>query len=100
MDGTLAAMSVARGLRHRDPVAARLVRRLPPGAQFLGSIAPERWTALRLRRGQRPPAPGAFASFGAGSWIVPPASVIGPERIAIGDGVVILEGSSLVVAGG
>jgi acetyltransferase-like isoleucine patch superfamily enzyme len=38
-----------------------------------------------------PPPPSAFAAFGDGSWIVPPARVSTPEAIRIGAGVIIHE---------
>jgi acetyltransferase-like isoleucine patch superfamily enzyme len=41
------------------------------------------------------PHPTEFASFGAGAWVVPPTEVVGAERIAIGDGVVVLEHGTL-----
>jgi acetyltransferase-like isoleucine patch superfamily enzyme len=47
-----------------------------------------------------PPAPDEFARFGAGSWIVPPTEVIGAASITIGDGVIVLEHGSLLVAPG
>lgn len=60
--------------------------------------------AVRLRRLRAaaardvtPPPPGAFARFGAGSWIVPPCRVSEPEHIEVGDGVVILEHAWLSV---
>ncbi len=44
-----------------------------------------------------PPPPSAFAAFGAGSVIVPPARVTMPHRIHIGDRVVINEHSWISV---
>jgi acetyltransferase-like isoleucine patch superfamily enzyme len=44
-----------------------------------------------------PPPPSAFAAFGEGSWIVPPARVTSPECIEIGRGVVIHEHAWLSV---
>lgn len=49
------------------------------------------------RRDVTPPRPSAFACFGAGSVIVPPARVLAPECIEIGDGVVIHEHAWLSV---
>jgi acetyltransferase-like isoleucine patch superfamily enzyme len=43
------------------------------------------------------PNPSAFARFGNGSWIVPPAVVERPEQIEVGNRVVILEGAMLRV---
>ena len=51
----------------------------------------------RVARDLRVPPPSAFAAFGSGSVIVPPARVNTPERIEIGDGVVLLEGAWLAV---
>jgi acetyltransferase-like isoleucine patch superfamily enzyme len=46
-----------------------------------------------------PPPPQAFAAFGKGSIIVPPARVTMPEAIEIGDGVVIHEHAWISVVG-
>ena len=46
-----------------------------------------------------PPPPQAFAAFGNGSIIVPPARVTMPEAIEIGDGVVIHEHAWISVVG-
>lgn len=55
----------------------------------------ERWVAARLAnetiRALVAPPPRAFASWGEGSVIVPPARVDGPERIHVGTGVMIHE---------
>jgi acetyltransferase-like isoleucine patch superfamily enzyme len=66
----------------------------------LGPTAPlerrlETWVAARPV-----PEPGAFARFGAGSWVVPPAVVEGAERIEIGDEVLVLEQATLVAGPG
>jgi galactoside O-acetyltransferase len=53
-----------------------------------------RW---KVGRALAPPPPDAFASFGAGSWIVPPARVSEPGHIEVGDRVVILEHAWLSV---
>lgn len=50
-----------------------------------------RLVAATVARDTTPPPPSAFASFGAGSWIVPPARVTMPEVISIGERVVIHE---------
>lgn len=44
-----------------------------------------------------PPPPAAFASFGEGSVIVPPARVTTPDAIHIGDGVIVHEHAWLSV---
>jgi acetyltransferase-like isoleucine patch superfamily enzyme len=75
-----------------------------------GAVA---WARTRLRSGwplarrirvwvdEHPaPDPSEFAAFGDGSWVVPPTEVIGPERISIGVGVIVLEHGSLVTAPG
>jgi acetyltransferase-like isoleucine patch superfamily enzyme len=84
------------------PLADRLLQRVrgAPGGTRVGGLLPERWTALRPGPGQTPPAPREFASFGANSWIVPPARVAGADAIDVGDGVVVMEYSSLRVHGG
>jgi acetyltransferase-like isoleucine patch superfamily enzyme len=51
-----------------------------------------------LRAATRPPAPGAFAAFGAGSVLAPPVRVEHPEWIRIGAGVVIHEYAYLAVS--
>ncbi|MGH9049708.1 MAG: acyltransferase [Acidimicrobiia bacterium] len=63
-------------------------------------LAPLRATVGRPVDGQVPPPPRAFARFGDGSWIVPAALVQNPQRVAIGDRVVVLEHASLVVLEG
>lgn len=57
----------------------------------------DRRLAAAAARDQLAPPPSAFASFGAGSWIVPPARVWGAEWISVGDDVVILEHAQLSV---
>jgi hypothetical protein len=42
-----------------------------------------------------PPPPRAFADFGDGSWVVPPARVLGAPYIAVGASVVLMEHSEL-----
>ena len=74
--------------------------------------APMRWTRLQeriadVRRSRlvaartaghlTPPPRSAFAAFGDGSWIVPPARVTSPECIEIGHDVVIHEHAWLSV---
>jgi carbonic anhydrase/acetyltransferase-like protein (isoleucine patch superfamily) len=53
--------------------------------------------AVRTMRDTNPPPPSAFASFGEGSWIVPPARVLTPEAISIGRDVTIHEHAWLSV---
>jgi acetyltransferase-like isoleucine patch superfamily enzyme len=62
----------------------------------LQELLPPRLTILRVPADRNPP-PSAFARFGESSWVVPPASVTRPERVAIGDGVVVMEHSTLEV---
>ena len=52
---------------------------------------------VRTMRDNNPPPPSAFASFGEGSWIVPPARVFTPEAISIGRHVTIHEHAWLSV---
>jgi acetyltransferase-like isoleucine patch superfamily enzyme len=47
-----------------------------------------------------PPPPHTFAAYGEGSWVVPPARVARPERIAIGRKVVVMEHATLRVLDG
>lgn len=62
----------------------------------------DRWHSARLLRRTNaalmPPPPSAFASFGAGSVIVPPARVEGPGHIQIGADIVIHEHAWLAAA--
>lgn len=75
-------------------------RRLPAMArEELGSLAPERWTALRTPPDRRVPPAHRFASYGRQSFVVPPARITGAERIEIGDGVIVLEDCGLHVGG-
>lgn len=73
----------------RRAVSARLAPTRPLERQLRG------WLAACPS-----PDPAAFARFGEGSWIVPPAEVEGAARIEIGAGVVVLEQASLRVAPG
>jgi acetyltransferase-like isoleucine patch superfamily enzyme len=45
------------------------------------------------------PPPGAFRHFGEASWVVPPAFVRAPDRIAIGSRVVVMEHGTLLSLG-
>jgi acetyltransferase-like isoleucine patch superfamily enzyme len=76
---------------------ARSFRRRAAGLAH--DLAPVGRTAQRVLPGQRPPAPGAFAHFGEGSWVVPPVRVRAPGRIEIGAQVIVLEYSTLWVDG-
>lgn len=51
----------------------------------------QRLLMSRTARDVTPPPPSAFGSFGAQSWVVPPARVTAPELIHIGERVVIQE---------
>jgi abequosyltransferase len=59
-----------------------------------------RRTSLRQLRQQKAPPPSAFASFGDGSWLVPPMRAHNPGRIGIGRGVIVHEYSTLWVLDG
>ena len=50
-----------------------------------------------VARDLTPPHPDAFGAFGAGTWLVPPARVVTPERIFLDDDVIIHEHSWLSV---
>jgi acetyltransferase-like isoleucine patch superfamily enzyme len=63
----------------------------------LDNLMPVRWTSQRTLPGQAPPPTRAFARFGSGSWLVPSTIVRNPHRIALGDGVVVLEHGALCV---
>lgn len=56
-----------------------------------------RGVSFDVARDLRVPHPSSFAAFGQGSWIVPPARVNSPDRISIGNDVVLLEGAWLAV---
>lgn len=60
-------------------------------------LLPPTRTGVRIRARQYPPPPSAFAAFGDGSWIVPPARVIGAGRMVIGSGVIVMDHAALVV---
>ncbi len=57
------------------------VRRVRDAAE---ELAPPRWTVFRVERGLRPPDPTAFAGFGPGAWIAPPARFQNPDRVVLG----------------
>lgn len=61
---------------------------------------PMRRTVLKPPPGHVPPHPSAFASFGANSWVVPPARVPNPAGVSIGAGVIVMEHSTLVALPG
>lgn len=54
-------------------------------------------TRWHLARDLNPPRPSAFAAFGPGAFVVPPARVLSPQCIEIGAGAVILEHAFLSV---
>jgi acetyltransferase-like isoleucine patch superfamily enzyme len=54
--------------------------------------------AAATARDMTPPPPSAFAEFGAGSWIVPPARVTCPHLVHVGARVIIQEYSWISVA--
>jgi acetyltransferase-like isoleucine patch superfamily enzyme len=68
-----------------------------PLSERLARLRHQLSVARDLRRHTTPPPPSAFAHFGSGSVIVPPARVNNPDCISIGDGVVIHEHSWLAV---
>jgi acetyltransferase-like isoleucine patch superfamily enzyme len=74
--------------------AIRAVRRR------LAELVSSRHTVHRPIKTQAPPPPSAFAAFGEGAWLVPPARVDGASRASIGPRTVILEHLDLTVADG
>jgi acetyltransferase-like isoleucine patch superfamily enzyme len=75
--------------RPRQRVPGALLQRV--GGDVQTALWPTSRAALRSPLQCNPPPPGAFASFGAGSWIVPPARVDGAPHIEIGAAVVLME---------
>lgn len=72
-------------------------------ATVRADLAARRFRLRVLRDAVRdltPPPPSAFARYGAGSVIVPPARVNSPECIEVGDAVVVLEHAWLSVRTG
>jgi acetyltransferase-like isoleucine patch superfamily enzyme len=63
----------------------------------VANIRRSRLVAATTARDVLPPSPSAFAHFGSGSWIVPPARVTRPDCISIGSAVVIHEHAWLSV---
>jgi len=63
----------------------------------LSNLERSRRVATATVRNLTPPPPSAFAAFGDGSWIVPPARVSTPQAISIGHHVVIHEHAWLSV---
>ena len=84
-------MATLTGLITRAAAPARAAR-----AQLRALRSPRR-TALHVPADRMPPPPRAFARFGEGSWIVPPARVDGSEAIEIGAGVVVMDCGGLHV---
>jgi acetyltransferase-like isoleucine patch superfamily enzyme len=71
------------------------VRRYAFGAR---NVVRRRGLAMRMSRELRVPPASAFAAFGSGTVVVPPARVQAPECISLGDGVLVLENSWLAVS--
>jgi acetyltransferase-like isoleucine patch superfamily enzyme len=63
--------------------------------RLIAGFTPLRRTALRVPPNLEPPPPAAYAHFGEKSWVIPPAAVIGADRISIGDHSTILEHAAL-----
>jgi acetyltransferase-like isoleucine patch superfamily enzyme len=72
-------------------------RRVSGIRQRVADLRRSRQVALQTVRDVTPPPPSAFAAFGQGSYIVPPARVGTPEAISIGRDVLIAEHSWLSV---
>jgi acetyltransferase-like isoleucine patch superfamily enzyme len=85
------AQDLVARLGRRAGAVARRTRRCA------GDLRSPRRTALRIPEGRVVPPPRAFARFGEGSWIVPPARIEGAAGIEIGAKVVLLEDSGLHV---
>jgi len=66
----------------------------------LRDLVPARWTVDAPTWERPAPAPSAFAAFGDGSWIVPPAQIADAGRVSVGSGVVLLEHAEVVVGVG
>jgi carbonic anhydrase/acetyltransferase-like protein (isoleucine patch superfamily) len=76
--------------------ATHRIARATARARLAASGAvPLRRTVHRVAPGRRPPPPSAFATFGAGSWVVPEADVRNPDRIRIGARTVLMEHARL-----
>jgi acetyltransferase-like isoleucine patch superfamily enzyme len=65
--------------------------------QRVADLRRSRLLATRTVHDTTPPPPSAFAAFGEGSWIVPPARVLTPQAISIGCHVTVLEHAWLSV---
>ncbi len=85
----------ARSVAARLLPRTRLRRLWRKAGHELYALLPVSRTIHRLSSAFEPPAPGAFAAFGDGSWVVPPARVPDPARVAIGTRTVIMEHSVL-----
>lgn len=75
-----------------------LVRRAHRARRAVANLAPPRRTALRLPGDRRTPSRAAFASFGAGTYVVPPVRISGASGIDLGDAVLVHENGALRVA--
>lgn len=80
-----AVSALLRSSERRTELAIRAARK----AQTV--LWPESRVALRMPVAFNPPPPSKFASFGEGSWLVPPTRISGAEHIAIGSRVALLE---------
>jgi acetyltransferase-like isoleucine patch superfamily enzyme len=65
--------------------------------QRLADLQRSRLLATRTVHDLTPPPPAAYAAYGEGTWIVPPARVTTPSAISLGRGVTILEHAWLSV---
>ena len=79
------------------PAATSLARRASRRLQF--AVWPE-WRVLGMPVILHPPPPREFACFGDGSWIAPPARVVGASQMAFGAGVTVMEQAELVACAG
>jgi acetyltransferase-like isoleucine patch superfamily enzyme len=78
-------------------VSKQVARR---ASELRSDVMPPTRTSLRIADDQYGFEPSDYASFGQESWIVPPVRVLNPHRIAIGNGVVLMENATLAVLDG
>lgn len=86
-------------VRGRRSISTRLQGATAKLRRAASDLRSPRRTALREVVDRPPPPPSAFFRFGVGSWIVPPTTVVVPQAVAVGAGVVILEHADIRVVG-
>ncbi|MBA2283589.1 MAG: acyltransferase [Acidimicrobiia bacterium] len=75
----------------------RLDGRLQSCRELVRTWRSPKRTALRVASDRLAPPPRAFARFGDGAWVVPPVRIEGAGAIEVGDSVIVLEDSGLLV---